>query len=479
MPRRLGDLEMAAYLVEFLARREQLVALGELADDLIRRVPPALVRCHVVADSFLPRTGATESHNNWTTTAGTPHRGERSHAKTSESGERRTADVERGAPTSVNSMRRAVRNILDATLLRGIVRRAELDERLAAMGRQVDDALVSTECRAVATTREHTDEATAAVFTAALAASREHTDEATAAVFTAALATSREHAEELNSSAMEIVDERRHRSLDELRDHVTNRVAEVRRAVRHLETQQGLWSTGANEQATSATPAAAHVSSVLYADIEDRFRGAEDDIAARQGEYLVDVDACLADGGALIDIGSGRGEWLSLLTSTFPNAELSGIDTNEVFVAESREAGLDVTHGDALTALQQRGDETCDVVTMFHVAEHLPLEGLDVLCGEINRVLRPGGLFICETPNCASLSVGASTFWIDPTHPRPLHPEVLRFIVERAGFTHVELRELHPITPDDLAGTENADPKLERIIAAIWGHGDIAVVARR
>ena len=372
-----------------------------------------------------------------------------------------------------------MRKILDATLLRGVVRRAELDERVAAMSRQVDDAVAIAERRAVAMTREHTDAATAAVFTAAVAAAHEHSDAATAAALATALATSREHAEELNASAMEIVDERRHRSLDELRDHVTNRIAEVRRAVRHLETQQRLVPTEVNEQATGATPAAALVSPALYADIEDRFRGTEDDIAARQGAYLADVDACLADGGALIDIGSGRGEWLSLLTSTFPNAELFGIDTNEVFVAESREAGLDVTHGDALTTLQQRGDETCDVVTMFHVAEHLPLEELDVLCGEINRVLRPGGLFICETPNCASLSVGASTFWIDPTHPRPLHPEVLRFIVERAGFTHVELRELHPITPDELAGTENADPKLERIIAAIWGHGDIAVVARR
>ena len=372
-----------------------------------------------------------------------------------------------------------MQKILDATLLRGVVRRSELDGRMAAMGRQVDDAVVSAECRAVATTREHTDEATAAVFTAALAASREHVDAATAAALATALAASREHAEELNTSAMQIVDERRHRSLEELRDHVTNRIAEGRRAVRHLETQQRIRPTGLSEQATGATPSTAHVSSTLYADIEDRFRGAEDDIAARQGVYLADVDACLADGGALIDIGSGRGEWLSLLTSTFPNAELSGIDTNEVFVAESRKAGLDVTHGDALIALQQRSDESCDVVTMFHVAEHLPLEELDVLCGEINRVLRPGGIFICETPNCASLSVGASTFWIDPTHPRPLHPEVLRFIVERTGFVHVELRELHPITPDDLADTENADPRLERIVAAIWGHGDIAVVARR
>jgi hypothetical protein len=63
MPRRFSDLQVSAYLVEFLARPEEFVALGELADDLIRRVPPALFRCHVVVDSSLPEHGATESHN--------------------------------------------------------------------------------------------------------------------------------------------------------------------------------------------------------------------------------------------------------------------------------------------------------------------------------------------------------------------------------------------------------------------------------
>jgi hypothetical protein len=57
MPRRFSDLKVSAHLAEFLAGPEEFVALGELADDLIRRVPPALVRCHVIVDSSLPETG--------------------------------------------------------------------------------------------------------------------------------------------------------------------------------------------------------------------------------------------------------------------------------------------------------------------------------------------------------------------------------------------------------------------------------------
>jgi hypothetical protein len=74
MPGRLGDLQMTAHLVEFLTLRQQLVALGELADDLIRRVPPALLRCHVVADSSCPEHRATESHNNLTNRSGSGQR---------------------------------------------------------------------------------------------------------------------------------------------------------------------------------------------------------------------------------------------------------------------------------------------------------------------------------------------------------------------------------------------------------------------
>src|SRR5690606_14582217 len=76
MPGRFGDLQVPTHLSELLAAPEQLVALGQLADDLIRRMPPALVRCHVVVDSFWPAGRATESHSDWTATRGAPHFGE-------------------------------------------------------------------------------------------------------------------------------------------------------------------------------------------------------------------------------------------------------------------------------------------------------------------------------------------------------------------------------------------------------------------
>jgi hypothetical protein len=63
MPRRLRDLEMPTHLVELFARREEAVPFIELADDLLRRVPAALLG-HGLCSS------ESESHNDWTTYEG-------------------------------------------------------------------------------------------------------------------------------------------------------------------------------------------------------------------------------------------------------------------------------------------------------------------------------------------------------------------------------------------------------------------------
>jgi hypothetical protein len=84
-------------------------------------------------------------------------------------------------------------------------------------------------------------------------------------------------------------------------------------------------------------------------------------------------------------------------------------------------------------------------------------------------VLRPGGLFIAECPNPHSLRVGASLFWLDPTHARPLPPETLELFLKSAGFQLLRRELLHPFPTDQLlAGEETvADPAPAADIAAL------------
>jgi len=77
--------------------------------------------------------------------------------------------------------------------------------------------------------------------------------------------------------------------------------------------------------------------------------------------------------------------------------------------------------------------------------EHVGLAELINSLDEINRVLKPGGLLIIETPNPKNLVVGACNFYSDPTHHKPLFPETLEFIVSYRGFVGLRLQYLHPV----------------------------------
>jgi len=83
-------------------------------------------------------------------------------------------------------------------------------------------------------------------------------------------------------------------------------------------------------------------------------------------------------------------------------------------------------------------------VTAFHLIEHLPLDVLINFIDETVRVLRPGGIAIFETPNPENIIVGAFSFYLDPTHRRPLPAPMMKFLAEARGLYDVEIKYLHP-----------------------------------
>jgi SAM-dependent methyltransferase len=172
----------------------------------------------------------------------------------------------------------------------------------------------------------------------------------------------------------------------------------------------------------------------LYLAFENRFRGSMAVIAERQARYLAMIRQIepVAAGGTVLDIGCGRGEWLALLTEG--NVAARGIDTNAAMVAHSRERGFDVVEGDAIAYLRTLPEGSLATITAFHVVEHLPFASLVALFDEALRVLAPGGAVLFETPNPENLVVGACTFNYDPTHMKPLPPDLLRFLAEARGF---------------------------------------------
>lgn len=187
------------------------------------------------------------------------------------------------------------------------------------------------------------------------------------------------------------------------------------------------------------------MSDAFYRAFEDRYRGSRELIASRLRAYLPFVGALksLDPPASALDLGCGRGEWLELLVEEGIAAQ--GIDLDESMLAACHERGLAARSAEALATLRDLPADSLALVSAFHLVEHLPFDEVRALIGQALRVLRPGGLLILETPNPENLVVGASSFYLDPSHLRPIPSELLSFAAEHAGFArHAVVRLNEP-----------------------------------
>jgi SAM-dependent methyltransferase len=138
----------------------------------------------------------------------------------------------------------------------------------------------------------------------------------------------------------------------------------------------------------------------------------------------------------LLDVGCGNGRFLSLLRD-FGAAEWSlvGIDFDEKAVADCRAQGFEAYAGrieDLPVA-----EASFDAVIMLQLIEHV--EDPVAISRAVFRLLRPGGVFIIETPNLGGLDykLFAGRWWGHyhfPRHWNLFSTASLRRMLESAGF---------------------------------------------
>jgi O-antigen chain-terminating methyltransferase len=138
-----------------------------------------------------------------------------------------------------------------------------------------------------------------------------------------------------------------------------------------------------------------------------------------------------------------------------------------------REVGLKVELGDAFEYLAKMPNESQTVITAFHFVEHISFELLQTLVKESLRVLKPGGLLILETPNPENIVVATRNFYLDPTHQKPIPPDLLSFVVEHAGFAVVKTLRLQE--KKDILHKNNIN--MQDVFAGV--SPDYAVVAQK
>ena len=184
------------------------------------------------------------------------------------------------------------------------------------------------------------------------------------------------------------------------------------------------------------------MSSDFYRAFEDKFRGSREVIKARLKVYLPFIKPLkdIYPDASAVDLGCGRGEWLELLAENGFSAQ--GVDLDDGMLAACRELDLRVQTGEAVAFLKSLPDQSQAVISGFHLAEHIPFDDLQALVEESLRVLRPAGVLILETPNPENIVVGTSSFYLDPTHQRPIPPQLLSFLPDYYGFNRIKILRL-------------------------------------
>src|SRR5688500_15950116 len=94
---------------------------------------------------------------------------------------------------------------------------------------------------------------------------------------------------------------------------------------------------------------------VRYKAFEDQFRGSLELIRSRLYVYLPlleQADGSPPNARKALDLGSGRGEWLHLLTEN--GWEATGVDSNAGMADAAREKGTVTIEGDALEFLRSQ-----------------------------------------------------------------------------------------------------------------------------
>ena len=143
--------------------------------------------------------------------------------------------------------------------------------------------------------------------------------------------------------------------------------------------------------------------------------------------------------GSLLDIGAGTGDFL--ITAKKRKWQVSGMEPNPAALKLAAEKGL-ILQSD-LAAFK---DQQFDVVTLWHVLEHIP--DLDNMISQLTNLVKPRGSLIIAVPNFNSYDARYyEKFWAAYDVPRHLW-HFSQSSMNKIFKSHFELEKTRPMIFD-------------------------------
>ena len=182
----------------------------------------------------------------------------------------------------------------------------------------------------------------------------------------------------------------------------------------------------------------------FYYYLANLSRGSKSFVQESQQNYVEYVKNAygLCKQKLVVDVGSGRGEFLELMHLN--NISAIGIDSNPASANIAMQNGFKVVVDTVQNYMMDIENNSLSAITMFQVAEHIPFDEMFDLCHVFAEKIGDNGCFIMETINPFCFSKFGS-FKIDPSHIEFPSPDAFKLLCEMCGFSNVELHFYAPV----------------------------------
>ncbi len=155
------------------------------------------------------------------------------------------------------------------------------------------------------------------------------------------------------------------------------------------------------------------------------------------------INSFPVSGKTILDVGSGTGDFLQTAKNNSWN--VYGIEPNE----KARAIANSKTRNQVFNTntLQEFESGTFDVITLWHVLEHLP--NLEIEIQNLNRLLKPNGRLVIAVPNFKSYDAKHyNAFWAAYDVPRHLWHFSQTSISKLFSKHNLEIEKTLPMTFD-------------------------------